>query len=371
MEFIDLKRQYQHHREVIDAAVAEVIASARYILGRQGEELEERLADYAGVGEAIGFGSGTDAIQAALMALELKPGDEVICPAFTFVAPAETVALLGGRPAFVDSEPTALTIDPAAAAAAITEKTVGLFAVDLFGQCARLEEIEVLAQKHGLWVIEDGAQSFGARRNSQPACSFGTIAVTSFFPAKPLSAYGDGGMAFTNDDVLANRLRAIRNHGQSRRYRHDIIGFNGRLDTLQAAVVLAKLGFFEEEVEKRQAAAQAYNQALAGLDGLETPALLEGNTSIWAQYTIKADRRDELAAHLKAAGIPFAIHYSIPLNRQPAFQGAGPPAQELPVAEDLCGRVISLPMHPYLTEAEQNQVVAALASFFESGAAAA
>ena len=234
-----------------------------------------------------------------------------------------------------------------------------------------VEKAKALAEKHGLWVIEDGAQSFGARRNSRPACSFGAIATTSFFPAKPLGCYGDGGMAFTSDEVLAGRMRAIRNHGQSQRYQHDSIGFNGRLDNLQAAVVLAKLGFFAEEIEKRQAVAQAYTRALAGLGGLETPVLLEGNTSVWAQYTIKAGRRDELAAHLKAAGIPTAIHYPTPLNRQPALKGAGPPAQELPVAEELCGRVISLPMHPYLTEAEQNRVIAALAAVFESGAAAA
>jgi len=368
MEFIDLKKQYQINKEVIDAAVAEVMASGRYIHGRQVVELEERLAAHVGVGQAVGLSSGTDALMAAFMSLGLKPGDEVICPAFTFIAPAEAVALLGGRPVLVDVEPVCGTIDPAAAAAAITSRTVGLVAVDLFGQCSRLEEIEALAGRHGLWVVEDAAQSFGAERLNRKACSFGQIGVTSFFPAKPLGAMGDAGMAFTDDEQLAEKMRALRDHGQAGRYRHLHLGFNGRLDTLQAAVLLAKFSFFEAELISRRAAAEIYGRTLAGLSPVELPRLLEGNTSTWAQYTIKCPDREGLAAHLRDRGVPTAVHYPRPLHRQPVFEGLALAAGDLPVAEDLSRRVLSLPMHPYLEPAEQALVVEAVAGYFAASA---
>ncbi len=364
MEFIDLKAQYERHREVIDRAVAEVVASSRYILGPQVRRLEETLADFVEVKHAVGVGSGTEALLVAAMSLGLKPGDEVIVPAFTFIATAEIVALLGGKPVFVDSEPNSTNIDVGAIEAKITDKTKGIIPVDLFGQCAELEKVEEIAARHGLWVIEDAAQAFGAKRHGRPAASFGQIAITSFFPAKPLGCMGDGGMAFTDDDRLAAKMRALLNHGQPRRYRHDSLGFNARLDTLQAAVLLAKFSFFEEEIELRQRAAERYTEALADLDGVETPSLTPGNTSVWAQYTLKCDRRDELAAHLNRAGVPTAVHYPVPLHRQPVFERMGLGEVELPVAERLSERVVSLPMHPYLTEDVQARVTGEIRRFY-------
>ncbi|MBW1713099.1 MAG: DegT/DnrJ/EryC1/StrS family aminotransferase [Deltaproteobacteria bacterium] len=370
MEFIDLKRQYQLRREVIDQALAEVAASARYIMGPQVAELEERLAEFVGVRQAVGVGSGTDALLVALMALGLKPGDEVICPAFTFIAAAETVALLGGRPVLADVEPQGGTLDPQAVEAAVSQRTVGLIPVNLFGQCARLEELEAVASRLGLWLIEDGAQSFGAQRKGRMSCSFGQIAITSFFPAKPLGCMGDGGMAFTNDPALAETMRSLRVHGDGGRYQHVDLGLNARLDTLQAAVLLAKMSFFEEELELRNQAAAVYDRALSSVDGLEIPVLLEGNTSVWAQYTVKTENRDGLADHLHKKGIPTAVHYPRPLQDQPIFKKIGRAPVGLKVAEELSRRVLSLPMHPYLTPEEQDRVVQAVDSFKRTESAA-
>ncbi len=363
MEFIDLKRQYQIHREALNRAAVEVLQSGRYINGPQVAELEEALAGFAGVKQAIGVGSGTDALMVALLALGLRSGDEVICPSFTFIAAAEIVAVLGGRPVFVDVEPATGMIEPAAVEAAVTSRTVGVIPVDLFGQCARLEEIEATAQRHGLWVVEDAAQSFGAERLGRRAGAFGQIGVTSFFPAKPLGCYGDGGMIFTDDADLAEKTLAIRTHGQKGRYQHLYLGLNARLDTLQAAFLLVKFSFFEEEMNSRQRAAEVYEAALSPLPGIETPVLLPGNTSVWAQYTLKAEDRDGLAAHLSAQQIPTAVHYPVPLHLQPAFKELGYEPGRLPASEKLSQRVLSLPMHAHLTEAEQGQVIEAVNAF--------
>ena len=363
MEFIDLKQQYRRHRQTIDQAMAEVAASARYINGPQVAELEETLAGMVGVKVAVGMGSGTDALLVALLALGMKPGDEVVCPAFTFIAAAEAVLLLGGRPVFAEVEEAGAMVTRASVEAALTKKTVGIVPVDLYGQCAPLEELGALAEERGLWMIEDAAQSLGAARNGRMAGAFGNIAITSFYPAKPLGCMGDGGMAFTDDPDLARKMRIIRVHGDPGGYDHVGLGFNARLDTLQAAVLLAKLSFFEEEVRLRNEAARVYGELLGGIPGVGLPALLPGNTSVWAQYTIRTERRAELSAHLREGGVPTAIHYPKPLHKQPVFQDLGLGRESFPTAERLSAQVLSLPMHPYLTREQQERVAGRIAGF--------
>ncbi len=366
MDFIDLKQQYREHREVLDRALAQVAASAKYINGPQVRQLEEDLAGMVGAGEAIGVGSGTDALLVALLALELKPGDEVICPAFTFIAAAEAVVLLGGKPVFAEVEESGGMITAETVGQALTPKTVGIIPVDLFGQCAPLEEIGEVARNHGLWLIEDAAQSLGAARNNRMAGSFGNMAITSFYPAKPLGCMGDGGMIFTGDPALAAKMRGLRVHGDTSGYNHAYLGLNARLDTIQAAVLLAKLSFFEKEVELRQKAAANYEELLSGIPGLTLPRPLPGNTSVWAQYTIQTERRDDLAAHLNQEGIPTAIHYPRPLHQQPVFARLGFDSGRFETAEKLSGRVLSLPLHPYLSWDQQERVAGRIAGFLGS-----
>ncbi len=367
MEFIDLKQQYLRHREILDRAMAGVASSARYINGPQVAELEETLAGMVGAREAVGMGSGTDALLVALLALGLKPGDEVVCPAFTFIAAAEAIVLLGGRPVFAEVEEAGAMVTRETVEQALTEKTVGIIPVDLFGQCAPLEELGELARERGLWMIEDAAQSLGASRNGAMAGSFGHIAITSFYPAKPLGCMGEGGMAFTGDPDLAFRMRGLRAHGDASGYEHVRLGLNARLDTIQAAILLAKLSFFEEEVRLRNQAAQVYEEVLSNIPGLRLPALLPGNTSVWAQYTVRAEQRTELTAHLREQGIPTAIHYPKPLHRQPVFQDLGLDQGNFPTAERLSGEVLSLPMHPYLTRDQQELVAREIAGFMGKG----
>ena len=365
MEFIDLKQQYLRHRDLLDQAMAQVASSAKYINGPQVGQLEEALARMAGTTEAVGVGSGTDALLVALLALGLKPGDEVVCPAFTFIAAAEVVLLLGGRPVFAEVEETGAMVTARTVEAAVTPRTVGIVSVDLYGQCAPLEEIEEVARKHGLWLIEDAAQSLGAARHDKMAGAFGDIAITSFYPAKPLGCMGDGGMAFTDDPDLAQKMRITRVHGDPGGYDHVSLGFNARLDTLQAAILLAKLTFFEEEKALRQKVADNYAQLLGGLPGLEIPRLLEGNTSVWAQYTIRTAQRDGLAAHLRQEGIPVAVHYPRPLHHQPVFKEMDCGKGRFEISERLSGQVLSLPMHPYLSREDQEVVAKAIRGFLE------
>lgn len=354
IEFVDLKQQYQNLKTDIDAAIARVLAHGQYILGPEVAELERKLADYAGVRHCIGVSDGTTALQIALMALEIGPGDEVITTAFSFAATAEVILLVGARPVFVDIDPHNYNIDPAAIEAAITPRTRAVMPVSLYGQCADFDAIEAICRRHGLPIVEDGAQSFGARYRGRRSCSLSTIGCTSFFPSKPLGGYGDGGACFTDDDELARRMRQIRTHGQDGRYHHVRLGLNGRLDTLQAAILLAKLAVFDRELELRDQAAARYQALLA--DCVATPKLAEGCSSAWAQYTVELDERERVAAALKAAGIPTAVHYPTPLHLQPAFLDPARPAGALPVAERLARRVLSLPMHPYLDQAQQTRV---------------
>ena len=355
IEFIDLKAQQARIKVQLDAAIARVLQHGQYILGPEVTELEEKLAAYTGAKHCITVANGTDALQIAQMALSIGPGDEVITPGFTYIATAETVALLGAKPVYVDIDPRTYNLNPALLQAAITPRTKAIIPVSLYGQCADFDAINAIAAQHGIPVIEDAAQSFGATYKGRKSCNLSTIACTSFFPSKPLGCYGDGGAIFTNDDALAKVMRQIARHGQDRRYHHVRVGVNSRLDTLQAAILLTKLSIFDEEMALRQQVAERYAALLppppreggGGGEGenITTPYIEPHNTSAWAQYTIRVNNRDAVQEKLKAAGIPTAVHYPIPLNRQPAVAD---PAAQLPVGDALAQRVLSLPTHPYL-----------------------
>jgi UDP-2-acetamido-2-deoxy-ribo-hexuluronate aminotransferase len=358
MDFIDLAAQQARLKPRLDAAIQGVLAHGRYVLGPEVSELESRLADYVGVSCCIGCANGTDALQIALMGLGIGPGDEVIVPGFTFIASAESVVLLGATPVYVDIEPATYLLDPRQLEAAITPRTRAIMPVSMFGQCADMQAIEDVAVRHGLAVVEDAAQSFGAQQRGRRSGSLSRVACTSFFPSKPLGAYGDGGAIFTDDAALADSLRQIARHGETRRYHHARLGMNSRLDTLQAAILLAKLEIFDEEVALRQAVAQRYDGLLQAAGIATTPRIAPHNTSVYAQYSLRLPERDRVQEALREVGIPTAVHYPQPLHRQPAVADAD---CHLPVTEATCEQIISLPMHPYLEAAQQRQVVEALA----------
>jgi len=357
MDFIDLKTQYQRLKPEIDAGIARVLAHGQYILGPEVAELEEKLAQYTGAKHCITVANGTDALQIAQMALGIGPGDEVITPGFNYIATAETVALLGAKPVYVDVDPRTYNLDPALVEAAITPRTKAIVPVSLYGQCADYDAINAIAAKHGITVIEDAAQSFGATYKGRKSCNLTAIACTSFFPSKPLGCYGDGGAIFTSDDELAKVMRQIARHGQDRRYHHVRVGVNSRLDTLQAAILLPKLVVLEEEMAARQQVAQRFAQLLNKTGIATTPHVEQHNQSAWAQYTVQVLHREQVQAQLQQDGIPTAVHYPIPLNKQPAVADA---SVQLPVGDAVAQRVVSLPMHPGLNEADQHRIVAAL-----------
>lgn len=356
--FIDLGSQQARIRPELERRIRAVLDHGQYIMGPEVRELEERLAAYVGVKHCVAASSGTDTLLIALMALGIGPGDEVITSPFTFIATGEMIVLTGARPVFVDIDPRTYNIDPAGIEAAITPNTKAIMPVSLYGQCADFDAINAIAARHGLPVIEDGAQSFGATYKGRFSCGLSTIGSTSFFPSKPLGGYGDGGALFTNDDGLAKLMGEIRVHGQDRRYHHPRLGINGRLDTLQAAVLLAKLGIFAEEVAARERIGARYDALLR--DAVLTPFLEPHNTSVYAQYTVQVDNREQVQDKLQGKGIPTAVHYPVPLHVQPVFAALGYSAGDFPLAEAAARRVLSLPMHPYLDETEQNQVVSVL-----------
>lgn len=358
INFIDLKAQYQHLKPAIDARIQAVLDHGQYIMGPEVAELEQQLAAFVGVKHAIGVSDGTSALQIAMMALGIGPGDEVITTPFTFIATGEMIALLGATPVFVDIDPSSYNLDPELLEAAITPRTRAIIPVSLYGQCADFDRINAVAARHDLPVIEDGAQSFGASYQGRRSCGLSTIGTTSFFPSKPLGCYGDGGACFTNDDELARKMRQIRLHGQDRRYHHPAIGVNGRLDTLQAAILLAKLPSFSEELAARQRIGARYSSLLG--DVARVPQIAAGNDCVFAQYTIEIDQREAVQAALKEAGVPTAVHYPVPLNLQPVFAHLNQPEGSFPVAEAASRRVMSLPMHPFLDEPTQDAVVAAV-----------
>jgi dTDP-4-amino-4,6-dideoxygalactose transaminase len=385
MQFIDLAVQQKRIKEKIDANIAAILAHGKYIMGPEIGILEKRLADYVGVGHAIGCASGTDALLMALLAKQIGPGDAVFTSPFTFIATAEVLSLLGATPVFVDIDPQTFNIDPGKLQSAIQAlvnndplkhplpatnsapgspttvlKPKGIMAVDLFGLPADYNRLDTIAGEHGLFVIEDAAQSFGAALNGKMACSFGSIGCTSFFPAKPLGGYGDGGMCFTDDGQLAEIMGSLRVHGKGHhKYDNVRIGVNGRLDTIQAGILLAKFDIFPEEIELRQQVAKRYTAMLNPLANIEIPAIPQGYKSAWAQYSILAagdKQRTDLQNKLKEADIPTAIYYPKPLHLQSAFSYLGYKKGDFPISEDISRRIFSLPMHPYLTEEAQQKI---------------
>ncbi len=359
IEFIDLKAQQARLKDKIEAGIQNVLTHGQYILGPEVKELEEKLAAYVGAKYCITCANGTDALQIAQMAFGIGPGDEVITPGFTYIATAETVAILGATPVYVDVNPKTYNLDVEQLEAAITPRTKAIIPVSLYGQCADFDAINVIAAKYGIPVIEDAAQSFGATYKGRKSCNLSTVACTSFFPSKPLGCYGDGGAIFTNDDELAKVIRQIARHGQDKRYHHIRVGVNSRLDTIQAAILLPKLEILDDEMQARQKVAEVYNQLFNQAGIQTTPHLESHNTSAWAQYTIQVENRDDVQLKLREQGIPTAVHYPIPLNKQPAVANAN---VSLPVGDAIAERVMSLPMHPYLTAEAQEKIVAALLS---------
>lgn len=356
MEFCDLKAQYQRINSEIDARIRRVLEHGKYILGPEVSELEEKLAAYTGAKYCISVANGTDALQIAQMALGIGPGDEVITPGFTYIATAETVALLRAKPVYVDIDPRTYNLDPKSLEAAITSKTKAIIPVSLYGQCADYDAINEIASKYSIPVIEDAAQSFGATYKGRKSCNLTTIACTSFFPSKPLGCYGDGGAIFTNDDELAKVMRQIARHGQSRRYHHERVGVNSRLDTLQAAILLPKLEMLDDEIVARQHVADQYAHLLTEVC-IEPPYIASHNISAWAQHTIRVDDRPAVQKTLREAEIPTAIHYPLPLNKQPAVADL---SAVLPCGDLAAEQVLSLPMHPYLDNKNLQRIVEAI-----------
>jgi len=373
MEFVDLKAQYRRIQASVDSRIRKVLEHQRFILGPEVDELEARLAARIGVRHALTCASGTDALLLALMALNVGPGDEAITTPFTFFATGEMITLLSATPVFVDIEPAAYNIDPEKIEAAITPRTKAILPVSLYGQPAEMDAINAIAARHHLAVIEDAAQSFGALYRGRHSGGLTTIGCTSFFPSKPLGCYGDGGACFTSDDALATAMRELRNHGQSGRYRHTRIGINGRLDTLQAAVLLAKLDVFDEELTARNEVAGRYTAFLK--DDVRTPQILPHRTSAWAQYTVEVDGRDAVVNSLSAAGVPAAVHYPVPLHLQPVYsdlaEARGWTRGAFPVAERAAEHVLSLPMHPYLNPADLERIAESVRTAVREPAAAA
>jgi UDP-2-acetamido-2-deoxy-ribo-hexuluronate aminotransferase len=358
MEFIDLKAQYRVLERSIQQRVNRVMQHAQFIMGPEIAELEKALAARVGAKHCISCASGTDALMLAMMALGIGHGDEVITSPFTFIATAEMIAILGATPVFVDIEPSTFNIDPDKIERAITSRTRAIMPVALYGQCAEMDEINAIAARHRLAVIEDAAQSFGATYKKRASCNLSTIGCTSFFPSKPLGCYGDGGACFTNDDELAVAMREIRVHGQDRRYHHTRLGFNGRLDTIQAAILLAKLEVFDQELRVRNSAAQEYSRQLE--DVAQVPYVASHNTSAWAQYTIEVENRATVQQELNAVGIPTAVHYPIPIHLQPVFAHLDLGEGAFPVSEAAGERVMSLPIHGYLSDSDLKRVTSSV-----------
>ena len=360
MEFTDLKSQYRAIKQSVDARIQKVLDHGQYILGPEVREMEQQLEAWTGSKHCVSVASGTEALLIALMALEVKPGDEVITTPFTFVATGEMIVLLGAKPVFVDVEEDTANIDASKIAAAITPRTKAIMPVSLYGQTADMDEINAIAAKHRLPVIEDAAQSFGATYKGRQSCNLSAIGCTSFFPSKPLGCYGDGGAIFTNDEALAQAFREIRHHGQSGRYNHTRIGVGGRMDSIQCAVVLAKLERFEWELRRRAELGPAYDRLLAPLAPAVRPLRVKADrSSVYGQYTIRASQRERIQEELKRQGIPTAVHYPLSLHQQPAYAKAHT-GESFPASENLARAVLSLPMSADLSEADQRRVVQAL-----------
>lgn len=358
MQFIDLKEQYRRYRADIDARMRVVLEHGHYIMGPEIAEVERDLATYVGVKHCLTVASGTDSLEIALRALDSGPGDEVITVPFTWISSAEVIGLVGAKPVFVDIEPATYNLDLNLLEAAITPRTKAIMPVSLFGQMPDYERINAIAARHGIPVIEDGAQSFGATQHGRRSCGVTLIGSTSFFPAKPLGCYGDGGALFSNDETLSEKMRAIRTHGGVKRHHHPYLGMNGRFDTLQAAVLLAKLPYFAWEVSERSRIGLRFNELLDRF--CVVPRVQAGNTHVFAQYTIRVPDRDAVGERLKAKGIPTAVYYPKCLHEQPVFGSLGYRVGDFPESEKASRSVLSLPMHPFLTEVDQDRIVQAV-----------
>jgi len=350
VDFANLQHQYQLYKKEIDASIQNVLNKSNYIMGEEISQLEEMLSDFTSAKYAITCSSGTDALLLAMMAMDIQPGDEVITTPFTFIATAETIALMKAVPVFVDIEEQSFNIDASKIESAITDKTKAIMPVSLYGQPADMDEINEIARRNNIKVIIDGAQSFGATYKQKMEVHHCDIYTTSFFPAKPLGCYGDGGAVFTNSDEYAEKIKMMRVHGQNKRYHHKYIGMGGRLDTIQAAVLLAKLPHYAGEIVMRQQVAEKYTRML--LSSVTTPAVKSGRTSVWAQYTVRVNDRDAIQQKLKQQGIPTAVHYPMPLHQQECFQYLNQDEIDYPAAEIVAKEVLSLPMNPFITDDE-------------------
>ncbi|MBF90966.1 MAG: aminotransferase DegT [Flavobacteriales bacterium] len=359
--FIDLQAQYQAYKLEINEAIQNVLNYSQYIMGPEVKKLEDGLAAYTGSKHAIACSSGTDALLIVLMAMDIQPGDEVITTPFTFIATTEVVSLLGAIPVFVDVEPDTLNIDASKIEEKITAKTKAIIPVSLYGQVADMDEINAIASKHNLIVIEDGAQSFGATYKGKKSCNLSDFGCTSFFPSKPLGCYGDGGALFTNDDALAEKSRMILAHGSRVRYQHELVGINGRIDAIQAAILNVKLKYFANEVADRESIGQQYIDMLECSD-LTTPFVKTDRNSVFAQFTVRSSDRKSMIEQLNASGIPTAIHYPQPLHLQKCYESLGYKVGDFPIAEKAAKEVFSLPMSPFLTKEQQQQVVESILS---------
>ena len=355
MEFIDLRKQQSHIRSEIDFSIKKVLDHGKYILGPEVFELEKTLAEYVCVNHCITVSSGTDALLISMMALGIKSGDEIITTPFTFIAAVEAIKLLGAKPVYVDIDDNSYNLSSEKIESSITKKTKLVLPVSLFGQCADMDPINRISKKYNLPVLEDGAQSFGATYKGRKSCSMSTIGCTSFFPSKPLGCYGDGGAIFTNDDELASKMRSIRVHGQTARYHHSYLGLNGRLDTIQAAILLIKFKIFNNEILLRNEVADFYTKELNRTNlGIETPSITNGNVSVYAQYAILVNNREELISVLKKNKIPTVIHYPIPAHMQNEYRDK---KLKLPVSEYVAEKILCIPMHPYLQKNEQDLII--------------
>ena len=372
IQMYDPKREYRSNKEDIDSAIQTVLNHGLFINGPEVKELESSLAEYVGVKHCIGVSNGTDALKVALLALGVGHDDEVITVSHTWISTAEVISIIGAKPVFVDIDENSFNMDSTKLEEAITPKTKAIIVVSLYGQMPDLPAINTIAEKHSLPVIEDGAQSFGATLNGAKSCGMTIVGTTSFFPSKPLGCYGDGGACFTDDDELAIKIRAIKNHGGTKRFHHEYIGLNARLDTIQAAILTVKFKYFEETIRKRNACAIFYTNRLLTLetDGhIKLPSLADGKTSVWAQYSIlvkNQDVRDKIVAHLKQNGVNAAIFYPAPLHSQSCFENLGYTDEDLPVTKSVCGRVFNLPCYADLEEEEMAYIGSLVTGFFEN-----
>lgn len=347
-------------------AIKRVLDHGQYIMGPEIGELESRLAAFVGTQHCLTCASGTDALLIALMALGIGPGDEVITVPYTWISTAEVISLLRATPVFIDVQPDTFNMDPDKLERAITHRTRAIIPVGIYGQCADMTRINAIADRYSIPVIEDAAQSFGATHYGRRSCGLSLVGCTSFFPSKPLGCYGDGGAIFADDDTLAEKMRQIRIHGQKVKYQHPLIGINGRMDTLQAAIVLEKLVIFSEECELRKQAGRRYDALLNGISELTTPVVAEGNESVYAQYTILWSERDKLSQHLAVTGIPSVAYYTVPLHQQGAFNSLGYRQGDFPIAERVAAQCLSLPMSAYVSEEDQELVAARIRSLYQN-----